>query len=267
MEYRNQDGFERKSGSGENIIPKHSLEIEGIQELSYALEEAINRLRINVSFMGKKVRKIMVTSTFPNEGKSFIAQQLWRRMAEAGIDSVLVDSDLRNSTLADRCRMKTDSKQPMGLSHYLANDCELEDVLYATKTEGAHIIPNLNNVVNPSILFEGDRMKSLLDELTKTHRYVFVDTPPLELASDGQLLGTLCDGVILVVRADSTSKRLVQKSIHQIERSGCQLLGIVLNRAGSKKSSRYYYGKEKYGYGYYRKSDYYGKHAAENAKS
>ncbi|MGI5932303.1 MAG: hypothetical protein ACOX8G_07245, partial [Eubacterium sp.] len=149
MGYRNQEGFERQSGSGENIIPKHSLEIEEMPELSYALEEAINRLRINVSFMGKKVRKIMVTSTFPNEGKSFIAQQLWRRMAEAGIDSVLVDADLRNSTLADRCRMETDSGQPMGLSHYLANDCELEDVLYATKTEGAHIVPNLNNVVNP----------------------------------------------------------------------------------------------------------------------
>ncbi|MDY5023476.1 MAG: hypothetical protein SPE99_13895, partial [Blautia sp.] len=62
----------------------NKINIENMLELPYAVEEAINRLRINISFLGSDIRKIMVISTFPNEGKSFIACQLWRQMAEMG---------------------------------------------------------------------------------------------------------------------------------------------------------------------------------------
>ena len=71
-------------------------------ELPYAIEEAINRLRINVNFLGKDVRKIMIVSSEPNEGKSFITFSLWKQMAAAGVKTVLIDGDMRNSTLVEK---------------------------------------------------------------------------------------------------------------------------------------------------------------------
>ena len=68
-------------------------------DLPYAVEEAMNRLRINVKFCGKNTKKIMLTSCLPNEGKSTVAVYLWKMLAEAGFPSVLVDVDLRNSVL------------------------------------------------------------------------------------------------------------------------------------------------------------------------
>ena len=75
----------------------NKIKMDSIQEIPYAVEESINRLRINVSFLGNEIKKIMVVSTLPNEGKSFVTMQIWKQMANAGIKSVLVDADMRNS--------------------------------------------------------------------------------------------------------------------------------------------------------------------------
>ena len=74
-----------------------AVKIENMPELPYAVEEALNRLRVNITFLGTDVRKIMVISTTPDEGKSFVAIQLWRQLADTGISSVLLDADMRKS--------------------------------------------------------------------------------------------------------------------------------------------------------------------------
>ncbi len=61
----------------------NKIKMDSIQELPYAVEESINRLRINVSFLGNEIKKIMVVSTLPNEGKSFVTMQMWKQMANA----------------------------------------------------------------------------------------------------------------------------------------------------------------------------------------
>ena len=75
------------------FTPKNRATVQNMPKLPYAVEEALNRLRVNVSFLGSKVKKIMVISSAPDEGKSFIAMQLWRQMAEAGSKSILVVPD------------------------------------------------------------------------------------------------------------------------------------------------------------------------------
>ena len=84
----------------------NKIKMDSIQEIPYAVEEAINRLRINVSFLGNEIKKIMVVSTLPNEGKSFVTMQIWKQMANAGIKSVLVDADMRNSVLVKKNDIK-----------------------------------------------------------------------------------------------------------------------------------------------------------------
>lgn len=230
---------------------KNQITIGNMPQLPYAIEEAVNRLRVNMSFLGEDIKKIMVISTMPDEGKSFVTMQLWRQMAEAGVDSVLLDADMRKSVMVDKYKIeKQDGGKITGCSYYLANDIPIEDVIYQTQYEHGVVMPNNDNVVNPSILLESQKFAQTLDDLAGRYRYVFIDAPPLNLVSDGERIGSLCDGAVLVVRGNATPKNIVKNSVRQLERAGCPLLGVVLNRVKGSGSGYYYkqYGSSKYGY-------------------
>ena len=191
----------------------------------------------------------MVVSTLPNEGKSFVTMQIWKQMANAGIKSVLVDADMRNSVLVKKNDMeRQDGKEMKGLTNYLAGDFSLDEVTYESPFENGDIIPNVENIINPSMLLEGDKFGNMLNELSKDYRYVFVDAPPLGLVSDAEKIGSMCDGAILVIRSGETTRAEVKNSIKQLERSGCKILGVVLNRATDLKNK---YSKQKYYSGKY----------------
>ena len=222
----------------------NKIKMDSIQELPYAVEESINRLRINVSFLGNEIKKIMVVSTLPNEGKSFVTMQMWKQMANAGIKSVLVDADMRNSVLVKKNDMeRQDGKEMKVLVNYLAEDFSLDEVIYESPFENGYIIPNVENIINPSMLLESDKFGNMLNELSKDYRYVFVDAPPLGLVSDAEKIGSMCDGAILVIRSGEITRAEVKNSIKQLERSGCKILGVVLNRATDLKNK---YSKQKY---------------------
>lgn len=222
----------------------NKIKMDSIQELPYAVEESINRLRINVSFLGNEIKKIMVVSTLPNEGKSFVTMQMWKQMANAGIKSVLVDADMRNSVLVKKNDMeRQDGKEMKGLVNYLAEDFSLDEVIYESPFENGYIIPNVENIINPSMLLESDKFGNMLNELSKDYRYVFVDAPPLGLVSDAEKIGSMCDGAILVIRSGEITRAEVKNSIKKLERSGCKILGVVLNRATDLKNK---YSKQKY---------------------
>lgn len=229
-----------------------------IQALPYAVEEAMNRLRVNIKFCGKNTKKILVISSVPNEGKSTVSVHLWKMLAEAGFPSVLVDLDLRKSVLKDRLEFKSEG-EIQGLDYYLSGLSEYQNVVYETNISNGYIVPVSNLLENPSALLEDPRMEELLDRLAEDYRYVIIDSPPLDSVADGALIASFCDGAILVVRSGMTSRRLVKQSIQQLERVGCRLLGTVLNRVETKsRAYQKYYGK----YGNYY-SDYYGGHSAE----
>ena len=223
-------------------------------KLPYAIEEAINRLRINVSFFGTDIRKIMIVSSEPNEGKSFIAMSLWKQMALAGEKTIFVDCDMRKSVLVEQYQIeREDGKDLWGLSHYLSDNKKLEDCILTTDLPDGDILPNANNIVNPSMLLESRRFSELLDILAERYRYVFMDVPPLGLVSDAERIGHFCDGAILTVRSGETPRSIIRNSISQLERAGCPILGIALNRVGASSGKYYggYYGSKYYTDKYY----------------
>ena len=128
--------------------------------------------------------------------------------------------------------------------------------LVHTKYGDGDLILNIENLVNPSMLLETELFGKLLDKMAEHYRYVFVDAPPLGLVSDAERIGNLCDGAILFVRSAMTPKGVVRESVRQLERAGCPLLGIVLNRVNENKGGYGKYGK----YGHYGRyySSYYG---------
>ena len=238
----------------------NELNLDNLQELPYSMEEAINRLRINIGFLGSEVRKIMVISSVPDEGKSFVAAHIWRQMANVGTPAVLLDMDLRKSVLKETLGASVKGK---GTSDFLAGSAELDEVICKTQLEDGDIILNTSNVMNPSFLLDSSRFETMMTELEKRYRYVFVDTPPLDLVSDGERIGSQCDGAILVIRSGMIPARMVRDTVAKLERAGCRILGVVLNRAASGANGYYrrYYGKKYYGKYYGRKSGYYGKDA------
>ncbi len=224
-----------------------------LPELPYAVEEALNRLRINIKFCGKNTKIILVVSSTPNEGKSFVSVQLWRMLAEAGFRTVLVDTDLRKSVLKSRHNF-ADNEELRGLDYYLSGQAEYEDVVYETNVENGDMVPCTNLLENPSSLLEDARFRELFGKLSEKYRYVIVDSAPLIDVADGALIASMCDGAILVVNSGETSRGLIKQSLNQLERADCRLLGMVLNKTEVASRAYYkYYGK----YGRYY-SNYYG---------
>lgn len=216
------------------------LEIRALPNPDYFVQSEIDRLRVNVGFSGSDKRVIMVTSSLPNEGKSYIAANLWLGLAKAGNKVCLVDMDMRKSDLRNTLRLSnTDNEQFIGLSHLLAGKAQTNDVVYATNVENAFIVPTLT-LINPSLLLDGEMLDSFLNVLRKSFDYIIIDTPPLGVVSDGQLIASKVDGAILVVRAHETSKTVVKSSMQQIAKVNCTLIGVVLNRVLNKRTKGYY---------------------------
>ena len=226
--------------------------------LPYSVEEALKKLRINIKFSGNDTKRILITSSIPNEGKSFTSVQLWRLLAEAGSKVVFVDLDLRNSVLKQRLAMESDAAEITGLDYYLSGQCEYEDVVYSTNIENGDFVPCTNLLENPSSLFEDKRFEEFLDRLDEDYRYIILDSAPIANASDANQIATLCDGAVLIVRSGFTPRKLIRKSMQQLEYVQCKLLGVVLNREQMSAKSYGKYGKygEYYGgYGSYGPED------------
>lgn len=226
------------------------IEVRNIPELPYYVTEALNQLRISLGFAGENVKSIMITSSIPDEGKSFVTMQLWKMIAEVGNNVVLIDGDLRNSVMREDYGLKMNGELN-GIVHALAGKCRFDDAMYSTNIQNAYLMPVEIHVGNPVNLLEGRRFRELLDICRKEFDYVLVDSPPLGVVADALNIGPKTDGCLLVVRSAFTPRKQVENSINLLQRSGIPILGTVLNRADTSRKGAYYYNK------YYNYSDYY----------
>lgn len=212
------------------------------RKTDHLYEEAIKTLRTNIQFTGRNVKCIMLTSCFPNEGKSDVTFQLAKEFGNMGKKVVLVDADIRKSTFASRYRIGRPVK---GLSHYLCGTKEAEEICYQTNFENMDIIFAGSLVPNPSELLEEPALEELIHSLREQYDYVLIDTPPVTGMADAMIMAKWCDGAILVIEDRRISYRIAQKAKKQLAQTGCKLLGAVLNKVDTKAQG--YYGK----YGYY----------------
>lgn len=232
-----------------------TVEIQSKQLKDFAFDEAIKTLRTNIRFSGKKIRAVMMTSSMPNEGKSSITFALACALAETGQKTLLIDADIRKSVLVSRHQIDTET---IGLSQYLSGQTELDNVLYHTNIENLDMIFSGPYSPNPSELLEDPSFDKMLQWARTNYDYVLIDTPPIGSVIDAAIVAKSCDGAVILVESGAASYRMVQRGKQQLEKSGCRILGAVLNKVGGERSG--YYGK--YGrYGNYNR--YYGKEAEE----
>lgn len=222
----------------------NKLKIECFPALSYAGQEAVNTLCTSLSFSGDHVKRIMITSSHVSEGKSFVTMNVMRSMAMLGKRVVMVDADLRRSRIRGRYKLVCEGGNEMrGLAHHLAGMAPIEDVIYQTDIPGAYIVPVGRTVSNPLQLLNSERMGALLEYLAGQVDYVLVDAPPVGTVIDAAEIAKSCDGTVLVINYNTTRRRELIDAKQQIDRTGCPILGVVMNQIEYDRylSKKYYY--------------------------
>ena len=227
------------------------------------ISEVFRTLRTNIQFMSssKKLKTLLVTSTFPGEGKSWVTSNLAVTFAQAGKRVILIDADMRKGR---QYAIFGVSPRP-GLSNLLAeydidnnNPDQILDYVQETEVENLFIISAGNVPPNPSELLVSQEMSKVLEELRQMCDIVIVDGTPCELVTDSVILSRMVDTTIVVTAHKMTKKDALQRVVKNIKNVGGNLAGVVINKVpvSTKKYGEkyYYYGKDNTGENKRRKS-------------
>lgn len=214
------------------------------------ISEIFKTLRTNIQFMNtnKKLKTLLVTSTTPGEGKSYVAANLSVTFAQAGKKVILIDADMRKGR---QYNIFDVSPRP-GLSNYLSgvneNGEEEPDItrfIQPTEIDNLLIIPAGNIPPNPSELLVSPQMIQLLEELKEVCDIVIIDGTPSELVSDSIILSRIVDSTVIVAAAKETKKDSLERVVKNIQNVGGKIAGVVLNKleiSARKYQETYYYG-------------------------
>lgn len=217
-----------------------------LPKLEYAAKEAVNKLCTNITFTGADTTVLQLTSYREHEGKTLLTLCVWSTLAEMGFKTALVDADLRRSIINGKCGISY-KDEAWGLGHYLAKrDVNAGDIVYETNIPNAHFIPAGCEVANSMQLLTGHRFETLMNSLKKEYDYVIIDTPPIGAIVDAATIARCCDGALLVVTQNKTTREELLNAKEQIEKAGCPLLGTVLNRVKMDSISNRYYSSAYY---------------------
>ncbi len=215
------------------------------------ISEIFRTLRTNIQFMNtsKKMQTLLVSSTLPGEGKSWVASNLAVTFAQAGKKVILIDADMRKG----RQYVIFGGIPKPGLSNCLS-EIEIEgnrnlsediiDYIQETEVENLYLMPAGSVPPNPSELLVSTKMIQLLDELKNICDIIIIDGTPCELVTDSVILSRIVDSTIIVTAHNYTKKDALERVIKNIQNVGGKLAGVVLNKvpvSTKKYEERYYY--------------------------
>ena len=202
----------------------------------YFYSESIKTLRTNIQLSGQSIKTILVTSCYPNEGKSDIALSLAQELGSIGKKVLLLDADIRKTAYVGRLEVQEEVK---GLSQLLIGQAGLQDIIYNTNFPNMDIIFGGPSAPNPSGLLSENIFKILIKELKDYYNYILIDTPPIGTVIDAAVIGRCCDGAVFLIQPGNVRYRDAQKAFAQLEKSGCRILGAVLNKIDTS-GDKYY---------------------------
>ncbi|MEG0669134.1 MAG: CpsD/CapB family tyrosine-protein kinase [Clostridium sp.] len=203
---------------------------------SYA--ESFRSIKTNIKYsaFGKDKKVILITSANPGEGKSTTASNLALTLSMDNKKVILLDCDLRRPTIHKSFNISG----LVGLSELIIEEKELGEVI--TKyNENLDIIPAGNIPPNPAELLASEQMQNVLDELRLMYDYIIVDTTPLGVVADAQILTSKTDGTILVARQSKTKKDKLTNCKKMVEQVNGKIIGVIINRVNQNGKDYYYY--------------------------
>jgi capsular exopolysaccharide synthesis family protein len=182
---------------------------------------------------------VAITSSSPGDGKSTTVANLATAFAQQGLRIIAIDCDLRRGSLHKLFKLP----RGPGLTHALASGSDLESVVRETSTPNLSVVTTGVQPPNPSELLGSQRLRDLLIQAQEQYDLVIIDTPPVLAAADASVIASMVDGVILLVRMGSTSKRAAKAAQERLRLVGARVLGSVLNDPSEllESTEQYYY--------------------------
>ena len=208
------------------------------------LAEAYRQLRTSVllSSAGGAPKTLLVTSSQPGEGKTTTVVNTGMILAQTGAKVVLIDADMRRPRLHSIFGLKNTE----GLSGILANkmtEAEMLDLVQHHEESGLYVLPSGRIPPNPAELLGSDQIRALMGVMESSFTHVVIDSPPVASFTDGVLLSSLADGVLLVVHGGTASRHAVRRARQLLTDVGAKIFGVVLNNVSVTRHDYYYYRK------------------------
>jgi capsular exopolysaccharide synthesis family protein len=206
------------------------------------IAETFRKLRTNLEFasVDAPLKLIIVTSALPSEGKTTISLNLAAIYAQGGKRVAVVDADMRKPMLHRVAGLSN----RMGLSDLFRSDMPIKEIMRSPNgNERLYLITSGKLPPNPSELLASMRMGQILENLLKMVDVVIIDTPPMLVAADAQILAARSDGVLIVAEPYRTPIESLQASVEALRRVNARVLGVVFNRVPPQDHyySYYYY--------------------------
>jgi len=224
------------------IVPR----LAGGKGLDAAAVEALHSLRTNLQFSdigGAPRKKLAITSPQVGDGKTTVVANLALSFAAMGHKILLVDADLRRPQLA---RIFNAPREP-GLVETLRTEIRWSEAVHMVR-ENCHLLTSGAIPPNPSELLASRRMRALLSEWEAVYDYILVDVPAVMAVTDPVVVGTLCQGVLLVVRAHKTSPLAIRRALAQLDMAHIPTVGVVVNGLKLALGYGYYSNRDNYHY-------------------
>jgi len=204
-----------------------------------AAAEAFRLLAVRLRHLrrDRPLKRILITSSIPQEGKSMCSANLACSLAlRAPQRTLLLEGDIRRPSLAPMFGL---APRP-GLSEWLRGERELKDSICFLEGPGLWFMAAGSSSANPLELLQSAKFSQLMDQLSDLFDWVVVDSPPVLPLADTSVWSRLCDGTLLVIRQGVSEKRQLQRGVEALEPQ--KLIGAILNSSNSAPHSDYYYG-------------------------
>lgn len=207
-----------------------------------SLAEAYRQLRTSIllSTAGHAPKSLLITSSLPSEGKTTTATNTAISLAQTGAKVLIIDADMRRPRLHSVFNIGNGE----GLSTILSSELTDAEILKVIKSdEGTKLNLLTSGPIppNPAELIGSEQMANLLKTLQRHFTHVVVDSPPITSFTDGVLIASMVDGVILVVHSGKSSRQVVRRAKQLLQDVGAKIFGVVLNNVNLRSQDNYYY--------------------------
>ncbi|MCW2249610.1 capsular exopolysaccharide synthesis family protein [Azospirillum fermentarium] len=218
-----------------------------------SLSDAVRSLRTALDLQGhtKSPRIILITSSVPREGKTYVSMCLAMMFAKAHPRVLLIDADVHRPNMFRM--LGIDGER--GLVQILAGEVGESDVIVPNAAGSLDFLP-AGKALNTAEIINGAGMAALIERLSSRYDHIIIDSPPVLAVADTRVLACLADQVIYLIKWNETSRDAVRNGIKLLRSVGAPLFGVVLSQVNQRKHDRYGYGD--YGYYYGRYHEYYG---------
>ena len=220
------------------------------EALGFQIRESYKTARTNIAYsiIKKGCKKIAFTSSSKGEGKTVTAMNVASALAQQVDTKVLViECDLRRPHVHSALKL---APTP-GLTNYLNDECTADEIIQSTKLSNMNAVCYGAVTPNPSELLASEAMADFVKMVEKDYDYIIFDTPPIGVVIDAVPIIKASDGVVVVVKNNSTTYPQLNTTLETLERSGGKTLGIIINKVKPAETKKYKKGYGNYSYGYY----------------